>query len=449
MRIWVAGLCLACCSLVWCSIALAGWHDDLLSGREAIKQGHYDQAEVPLTAALHQAAPDSLDAADCLDELAKLYRLTAKYDQADSLGHQALDLRRKLRGETDPLVATSLENLGELDTIRGKYDQARLELQQTLTIRTQALGEQTAPTAETMTNLGFLDLCQCNYADGAALCEKAVDIQDKTLDADDPARAWGWDNLANARYIQSRLIESETLFKRSLDLRSRVLGDDHPDTGTAYDNLGWLYMVWGDTSSARRYFKQAQFTRAAALGADHPDTMESLGMLAEEEDNDNVAPDVTAPMMEKALAVELKVLGPSHWVTQTIQVNLADVYVKLNRNDDAEKLLLSAEDEAVKAFGPDNPNTANVDSSLADFYADTGSKPADAEKLYKRALATMEKYFGPDDRNTGFVLTRYADFLTNQNRATEAAPTEAVRPQAIQDADEKRNPLDKLEGPGL
>jgi tetratricopeptide (TPR) repeat protein len=188
------------------------WKDQLTAGRGAERSGQYSDAETALKAAVAVAPAGTLDAAECINELGKLYRLAAQYDQADQLDHQALDLRTKLAGESDPSVAQTLENLGELDTIRGKYDAADKELRRALSIRTQALGAQTAPTAETMTNLGSLDLSLCKFDEGYKLCKDAVDIQDKTLAEDDPARAWGWDNLATAYYFQSKLLDSETLF---------------------------------------------------------------------------------------------------------------------------------------------------------------------------------------------------------------------------------------------
>jgi tetratricopeptide (TPR) repeat protein len=114
------------------------WKQELATGRVAERKGQYSDAETALKAAVAAAPEGTLDAAECLNELGKLYRLTAQYDQADQLDHQALDLRTKLAGESDPLAAVTLENLGELDTIRGKYDAADHELRRALEIRKAA-----------------------------------------------------------------------------------------------------------------------------------------------------------------------------------------------------------------------------------------------------------------------------------------------------------------------
>ncbi|MGA2231045.1 MAG: tetratricopeptide repeat protein [Tepidisphaeraceae bacterium] len=429
------------------------WKTQLTAGRDAERKGQYTDAETALKAAVAAAPDGTLDAAECLNELGKLYRLTAQYDQADQLDHQSLDLRTKLAGESDPLVAVTLENLGELDTVRGKYDAADHELRRALEIRKAALGDQSADTAETMTNLGSLDLCVCKFDEGGKLCQQAVDIQDKTLGDDDPARAWGWDNLATAYYFQSKLVDAETLLKRSLDLRTRVLGDDHPDVATSYDNLGGLYYAWGNPILSRRYFKLAEFTRENSLGPDHPDTQESAAMLAqvEEMDKDQFPPDRTAPVLEKSLALETRVLGTGHWITQSVQAALAMAYAQRNGPgdlDNAEKLLKQAVDESRKSFGETTMNTAVVESDLADFYTEQNIHLNDAETLYKQSLVTMERLFGNEDRNTGGILRAYSTLLKAEKRDAEAAPL-AARADAIDQVDQQRNPLQQLSGPGL
>ena len=434
--------------LVFCSVASADWHDQLLAGRAAIRQGDYPAAEPLLQDAVHQAAPDSADSAEALNELGKLDRLTAQYDHAETLDEQAEQIAEKVKAAGDPLVADILENRGELDTTRGICPRAEQELKLALSIRDKTFGETSAPAAESMTNLGLLDLIESRFDDGEKLCLLAVDIQGRVLQPDDPALADGWDNLSNVYLLRSRLPEAEDLAKKSLDLRINVLGETHPDVGESYDNLAWVYVTWGDAVRARRLFQLAHFIRVNTLGENHPDTMESWAMEAQEMDIEHAPADRTCRMMQDALAVELKVLGPRHWVTQTVQMGLADVYQEMNRDSDAERILTSALEASRQEFGEDDPNTANLESSLADYYAGPGNQPAQADLYYKKSLTTTEKFFGSDDRGVGFLLARYADFLNTTGQTGEAT-TFMERARQIESADAARNPLSKLEGPGL
>ena len=129
------------------------WQQELFTGRDSVRQGNYSDAEQSLQAALSGAEQsmghDTLAAAATANELGKLYRLIAKYDQADALDHRALDIRTHLLGDNDPLVAVVLENLGELDILRGFYANADKELRRALEIRTSQCGEESAEAADT------------------------------------------------------------------------------------------------------------------------------------------------------------------------------------------------------------------------------------------------------------------------------------------------------------
>jgi tetratricopeptide (TPR) repeat protein len=433
------------------SVAVAqtqAWQEQLAAGRDAIKKGMYSDAEAPLKGALAAAAAESVEFAECENELGKLYRLTAQYDLAESFDHKALELQEKLLGKNDPAVATTLENIGELETIRANFKASGEALNRALDIRTKALGEENADTAETMSNLGYFDLCVNNLADADKLCRRALEIDTGLLDADDPRLAFAIDNVGNVVFEYSHYTETETLWTRALHIRTRALGEDHPDVGLSYDNLGWLYMAWGDSSRSRRYFNLARFTRENALGAGHPDTIESHSMYVELSDPDPIKPDQSAAMQEKDLQSEIAIWGPDHWFVQWIKVSLAQTYIELNRPDDALKEYQQALATTRRTMGEEHLNTASVEAELADFDRQYGNSPVEAEQLYKQALATTQKLLGKDDHSNVTILEGYADLLKTLHRDAEAGPM-LDQAHAIEAADQQRDPLNKLEGSGL
>jgi tetratricopeptide (TPR) repeat protein len=76
-----------------------------------------------------------------LNNLANLYYSQGKYEQAEPLYIQALELRKQLLGENHPDTATSLNNLANLYYSQGKYEQAEPLYIQALEIAEQTLGE--------------------------------------------------------------------------------------------------------------------------------------------------------------------------------------------------------------------------------------------------------------------------------------------------------------------
>ncbi len=64
-----------------------------------------------------------------------------KYEQAEPLFQQALELRKQLLGEDHPEYATSLNNLANLYSNQGKYEQAEPLYIQALKLKKQLLAE--------------------------------------------------------------------------------------------------------------------------------------------------------------------------------------------------------------------------------------------------------------------------------------------------------------------
>jgi tetratricopeptide (TPR) repeat protein len=80
------------------------------------------------------------DVATSLNNLAGLYRAQGRYDEAEPLYRQALELSRELLGERHPDVATSLNNLAYLYQSQGRYDEAEPLYRQALELSRELLG---------------------------------------------------------------------------------------------------------------------------------------------------------------------------------------------------------------------------------------------------------------------------------------------------------------------
>ena len=74
--------------------------------------------------------------------MAGLYSSQGRYEEAEPLYIQALDMRKKLLGEEHPDVATSLNNLAGLYFSQGRYEEAEPLYIQSLDMRKKLLGEE-------------------------------------------------------------------------------------------------------------------------------------------------------------------------------------------------------------------------------------------------------------------------------------------------------------------
>jgi tetratricopeptide (TPR) repeat protein len=90
------------------------------------------------------------DVANSLNNLAELYRSQGRYEEAEPLYLQALELGQRLLGENHPDVATSLNNLALLYNTQGKYVKAEALSRQALIIYWQTLGTQHPKTEDAL-----------------------------------------------------------------------------------------------------------------------------------------------------------------------------------------------------------------------------------------------------------------------------------------------------------
>ncbi|XP_027336095.1 kinesin light chain 3 isoform X2 [Abrus precatorius] len=87
--------------------------------------------------------------------------------------------------------------------------------------------------------------------------------------------------------------------------------------------------------------------------------------------------------------------------------------------DEAEKLFLSAVQEAKEGFGQQDPHVASACNNLAELYR--VKKAFDkAEPLYLEAINILEESFGPDDIRVGVAAHNLGQFYLGQRKLEEA-----------------------------
>ena len=80
------------------------------------------------------------DLASSLNNLAGLYSSQGRYEEAEPLYEQALELSQRNLGENHPDVATSLNNLAGLYRSQGRYEEAEPLYEQALELCERVLG---------------------------------------------------------------------------------------------------------------------------------------------------------------------------------------------------------------------------------------------------------------------------------------------------------------------
>jgi hypothetical protein len=233
----------------------------------ALAQKYLNQAIVLQTQFQQQ---DAL--ANSLNNLAVLYEYQGRYNDAEPLYLQSLDIRKHQLGDDHPDVATSLNNLAGLYESQGRYNDAEPLYLQSLDISKRQLGDDHPDVATSLNNLAGLYESQGRYNDAEPLYLQSLDIRKRQLGDDHPDVATSLNNLAGLYRSQGRYNDAEPLYLQSLDISKRQLGDDHPDVATSLNNLAGLYESQGKYLEAEDLAKQALIIYQNRLGNEHPNT---------------------------------------------------------------------------------------------------------------------------------------------------------------------------------
>ena len=210
--------------------------------------------------------------ASSVDWLGYLYKSQGRYEEAEPLCLQSLELRRSLLGETHPDVATSLNNLALLYGSQGRYEEAEPLHLQALELFRSLLGETHPDVATGFHNLAGLYKSQGRYEEAEPLYLQALELRRSLLGETHPYVASSLHNLAGLYESQGRYEEAEPLYLQALELLRSLLGETHPHVASSLYNLAELYESQERYEDAEALYSRALAILEQMLGANAPDT---------------------------------------------------------------------------------------------------------------------------------------------------------------------------------
>ncbi|MBD2201348.1 tetratricopeptide repeat protein [Calothrix sp. FACHB-1219] len=307
-----------------------------------------------------------MDLAANLNNLAGFYRAIGRYQEAEPLYQQALELTQNLLGDNHPCFATSLNNLAGLYKSRGQYSKAELLYQQALELRKRLLGDHHPDVAASLNNLALLYDQQERYHEAEPLYLQSLEIRKHLLGENHPSIAIILNNLALLYYHQKRYGEAEPLSLQAIELDKRFLGDENSEVATDLHNLALIYRAQGRYQEAESLFLQSLEIKQRLLQKVHPllaDTIYALGYMYREQGRFQEA----EPLCVKALELDKQLLGDNHpYVAESLN-NLAEIYRLTGRYSEAQPLYEQALDICQLVWGVNHPHTVTVRDNLADI----------------------------------------------------------------------------------
>jgi tetratricopeptide (TPR) repeat protein len=193
-----------------------------------------------------------------------------------------------------------------------------------------------------------------------------------------------------------------------------------PEAAQLLNDAGYYLRESAQYKQAEPLLQRALDIHERVLGPDHPNTAASLNNLAllyQGQGNYKQA----EPLYQRALDIREHMLGPDHVDTATSLNNLALLYDNQGKFELAEPLYERAIAIDEKALGPEHPGLATKLNNLALLYYNQGKYEL-AEPLYHRAIAIKEKTLGLEHPSLSASLCGLAKIYSDQEKYELAEP---------------------------
>ena len=243
----------------------------------------------------------------------------------------------------------------------------------------------------------------------AATAQQVSDFLVGLFEVSDPSRAQG-------ETITARELLEQGAGRIRGDLRDQPLIQ-----ARLLNTIGGVYEALGLYDESADLLEDAMAIRERELGPDHLDvaaTAYQLGHTYRERGSFDEA----ARNYARARDVRAQVLGPTDTLVASALSNLGVVLMEQGRYDEAEPLLTQALDIRLDLLGENHENTAFSLSDIGALHLRSGNYERASEFL-ARALDVRERILGSDhpDLGTGYLNLGVAHWFAEDYEAAEAA----------------------------
>ena len=228
-----------------------------------------------LSARLQAERTDGQARNSTLSTLACELQTQGKYDEAEPLSHEVLEVERETLGNRHPSTLISINNLGSLLQAKGDLAAAELLLREALEVQRETLGNRHPSTLTSINNLGLLLYAKGDLAAAELLLCEALELQRETLGNRHPSTLVSINNLSLLLSAKGDLAAAEPLCREALEVQRETLGGRHRETLTSINNIGALLSAKGVLAAAELLLREVLWqmlwrrsTRRRALGGE-------------------------------------------------------------------------------------------------------------------------------------------------------------------------------------
>ncbi len=211
--------------------------------------------------------------------------------------------------------------------------------------------------------------------------------------------------------------EGQRYLRKALEIFTRDLGRDDLRTVEVLDGLGHLYWGWWRYREAEHYLTEALGARMRLQGPDHPETLRTRRWLGWTYYALGYAKKAQESLADTCDRTE-RILAKNNWETTQCMVFYACALLQ-HGHAKAERILVSALEQAHTTLGPRHPLVAYPSALLGRLYSHQGHY-AKAHELLAEALTISREAWGENNGGTFHSVAALAENYARQGQVAEA-----------------------------
>ncbi|KAI1439358.1 hypothetical protein F5Y02DRAFT_424100 [Annulohypoxylon stygium] len=333
-----------------------------------------------------------------LFNVAASHSILGKYNEAEQMYRQTLELTERVLGRENPSTLDSMNNLAVVLGNQGKYEEAEQMHRQTLELRERVLGRENPSTFDSMNNLALVLDSQGKYEEAEQIHRQTLELREQVLGRENPSTLDSMNNLANVLNSQGKYEEAEQMHRQTLELKERVLGRENPSTLSSMNNLALVLDSQGKYEEAEQMHRQTLELTERVLGRENPSTLDSMNNLALILENQGKYQEAEQ-MHRQTLELKERVLGRENPDTLASMNNLAEVLRSQGKYEEAEQMHRQTLELRERVLGRENPDTLGSMNNLANVLNSQG-KYEEAEQMHRQTLELKERVLGRENPST-------------------------------------------------
>jgi len=261
---------------------------------------------------------------------------------------------KKVGDTSNGKYISTLNKLYKLYYENGKYEEAEFILLNILDIRKKNLGEKHSDYLTALNNLAVVYYYQDKYLDAEISYLKVIDERKNILGVDpDNTRDYisSLNNLAEIYRLQKKFVKAKNLYEEAYKISRIKLKDNEEVYISVTNNLALLHVNMKEYELAGEFLIETLELIKKNYGRENLMYASTLGNMASlyaylEEDTE-----VIIPLLINALQIRKDIVGVNHPLYVESLINLAKAYKRVKKYNQAEPLLLNSLEISKEIYG--------------------------------------------------------------------------------------------------